>query len=340
MKSMSGKPNLFDFATSELSQDAFLAWLIQYADCDNADDATGAYAAAHRFLYHAFGLNSIEKPMGNLRVKVERQYRHIDVYAEIAEVNSEKKYALILEDKAGTTVHDDQLTRYRETVKSEGYGDSQLICIYCQTRNESIKKCVEESGFHQLGRRELIAILKDTSGNQIIESFVLHLERLEDLTNKWITELPYDEKGDDKWSWLAWQGFFMALRERLGDGDLAYVPNPSGGFLGFWWHWRPIDGGSLYLQLEEGKACFKVEVDEAVDAGEKKWAWHSLVIEKATEAGVCAVKPSVMRKGSWMTVAVLKENYRKVKRDGCIDMDATIAKLKQMEDVVFRVTGS
>ena len=29
---MKNKPNLFDYATSELSQDAILAWLIQWAD--------------------------------------------------------------------------------------------------------------------------------------------------------------------------------------------------------------------------------------------------------------------------------------------------------------------
>ena len=29
------KPNVFDYATSELSQDAFLAWLFKWAEKDN-----------------------------------------------------------------------------------------------------------------------------------------------------------------------------------------------------------------------------------------------------------------------------------------------------------------
>ena len=34
---MKKRPNLFDYATSELSQDAFLTWLIQWADEDYKD---------------------------------------------------------------------------------------------------------------------------------------------------------------------------------------------------------------------------------------------------------------------------------------------------------------
>lgn len=52
------------------------------------------------------------------------------------------------------------------------------------------------------------------------------------------------------------------------------------------------------------------------------------------------MKGTAERRKGWMTVAVPKESYRKVKSDGCIDMDATVAKLKQMEDVAFRVTGA
>ena len=43
-------PNLFNFATSELSQDAFLAWLVKYADSQFADDDTGIHLAGVKFL--------------------------------------------------------------------------------------------------------------------------------------------------------------------------------------------------------------------------------------------------------------------------------------------------
>ena len=93
------------------------------------------------------------------------------------------------------------------------------------------------------------------------------------------------------------------------------------------------------MQLEEGKACFKVEVGEGVDAGEKKWTWNMLVLEKACELGVEAIKPPVMRKGSWMTVAILSDDYRRTDRNGCLDLDATLQLLNDMMKVADKVSA-
>lgn len=52
------------------------------------------------------------------KVEVWRQWEHIDVIAEvmIRKNGSEERHLVVLEDKAYTMIHDDQLNRYAETV--------------------------------------------------------------------------------------------------------------------------------------------------------------------------------------------------------------------------------
>ena len=60
-------------------------------------------------------------------------------------------------------------------------------------------------------------------------------------------------------------------------GEWAYVSNPRGGFIGFWWHWKTDANCKQYIQLEHEKLCFKIEVEnknertELRDAGVKNY---------------------------------------------------------------------
>lgn len=138
--------------------------------------------------------------------------------------------------------------------------------------------------------------------------------------------------GQDNWSWTAWQGFFMSVVKALGDGEWNYVPNPSGGFLGLWWHWREIEGGYAYLQLEQTKACFKVEVGDG-SADDLKWTWNTRIIATAAESQLNVTKPTRLRRGTWMTVAVLDCDYRAAREDGTIDFEKTVDTLRAMEEI-------
>ena len=98
--------------------------------------------------------------------------------------------------------------------------------------------------------------------------------------------------------------------------------------------------GHAYLQLEEAKACFKFEVsDEAQERkGEVKYDWNSRILNAYNtlkeDVNVEVVRPSVLRIGQWMTVAILKNDYRVKDMNGLLDMDATVANLKSMEKVL------
>ena len=124
-------PNIFKYATSELSQDAMIAWLMACAEADDAalrevgrsfirfllrrplrkpdgtDDEIDIESAVidgngKPLRYEGDGLVSIVK-------EVETQYRHVDVYCR-AEIDG-KLVSFVIEGKTGTTQHGGQLER-------------------------------------------------------------------------------------------------------------------------------------------------------------------------------------------------------------------------------------
>ncbi len=105
---MSGKnleqPNLFNFATSELSQDALIAWLAQWADKKYEVTDKALHKCAQLFIKKLLGKDNYQVT----DVISGRQWENIDVWIL---VNSQ--YFIIIEDKKGTKEHSDQLERYK-----------------------------------------------------------------------------------------------------------------------------------------------------------------------------------------------------------------------------------
>ena len=100
------RPNLFDYATSELSQDAFLAWFCRWAD-DSMNEDKELQACARSFLKKYISLQQPDYEETIRSVDVDKQYEHIDV---LLTINDELR--VIIEDKVHTYTHDNQLRRY------------------------------------------------------------------------------------------------------------------------------------------------------------------------------------------------------------------------------------
>lgn len=123
-------PNIFsEFATSELSQDAMIAWLMACARPDEDD-------AARREMGQSFIRFLLERPCNGAESAVldgdgelnrydgdgvvsdvpcvTTQYKHIDVYCN-ATIDG-RPVSFVIEDKTGTTQHGGQLERYRGVV--------------------------------------------------------------------------------------------------------------------------------------------------------------------------------------------------------------------------------
>ena len=102
------KHNLFAFATSELSQDAFFCWAL---DCLNRDEDSPLYGFGRSFCALLLGRKNDDLPKIK-GVVIRRQFKHVDVLALVVYSNRTTIDALVIEDKVNTSEHDDQIQTY------------------------------------------------------------------------------------------------------------------------------------------------------------------------------------------------------------------------------------
>src|SRR5688572_27750754 len=104
-------PNLFTFAKSELSQDAFICWLASWANPELRSLDPPLHATATTFLDRLIDVGGATKPQEYRSVSVGQQRKGIDI---LIVVNDDT--AIIIEDKTNTRDHSGQLQRYKKTV--------------------------------------------------------------------------------------------------------------------------------------------------------------------------------------------------------------------------------
>ena len=190
------KNNLFTFAISELSQDAFICWCLNWI---NYPDENLYPMAKDIFL----GLLE-EKNLENEKVKIMRQYRKIDVLVILE--NSKKAY--IIEDKTYSSEHSDQINRYKENIEN----------IKKELDIETIKTVYFKTGFWfsydyeiikdkkkidiKIDREDFLKILKKYKGkNQILDDYYEHFEKVTEDEEKEKNYLISQEEIEKKGYW-------------------------------------------------------------------------------------------------------------------------------------------
>ena len=343
------KPNLFDYAGKELSQDAVICWLIKWAGTQAETEAEQLL----RELGHAFVDALLEKHEVSLRgsvsfTEIHRQNHGIDVLARVHD--GETSHVLLIEDKTDTDQHSGQLDRYYQKVakresKLGEVRDGSIRPIFLKTGNQSGNKdgrTEKESKYMLFGRRDFLSVLEQYSDEHpIVIDFRQFLRRREAEFTRFHA---WREDGNrEDWSRGEWEGFFRVLECRLYEPeqhlpDWGYVSNPRGGFLGFWWRWSTTSAGdSLYLQLEieignpeKQKLCFKVKRGRS-DGHEARDRYHKAVLD----AGRGKVeRPSRMRVGRHMTVGVWRGDWLAFGEDARLDIDRTVRNLKAAERII------
>jgi len=179
-------PNLFDFATKELCQDAVICWLIAWADSRSKGHASddGLHLCGRTFVDALFSKwqDWGEVDLGDsVRTKVVRQEHNIDV---LALVNGR---VLLIEDKTDTGAHNDQLERYWDSVVEGqtplGNVDTDdLFPIYFKTGNHSIKdrQHAESEEYRVFDRTDFLRVLDTYNGtNAILVDFRRYLAQWE-----------------------------------------------------------------------------------------------------------------------------------------------------------------
>lgn len=315
-------PNIFSFATSELSQDAMFAWLLQWASPEYAEADANLHHIGQKFVRlltgkdDSFPINSID---------VGRQWENIDVWAEINDDTF-----LVIEDKTGTSVHGDQLERYKASVEREYDGKRTDLCYaYVKTSEEprSVLRGIERCGFKTVSRSDILKCLEDYDGKDtLLLAYRKHLQDLED------SVMSYKTLPEKQWGWNAWQGFYKELESRVDIDSWSYVANPSGGFLGAWWHFVDSRDCTMYLQFEQGKLCFKISYEGEEDRSAVRYRAHSKLLETAREKYPEIRRPDRFGTGTYMTIAVVNEES--LFGVGLVDFDALTLKLKEYESLI------
>ena len=345
------RPNIFKYATKELSQDAVICWLIEWSGVQTTE---AEFDPALRELGRAFveallATHNVELKGDVVSTKIRQQNLGIDVLARVQD--HAKSHVLVIEDKTDADSRSDQLDRYRKRVSNgdSAFGnvhESSVCYVFLKTGNQSLSKDrrVEEKGYKLFGRQEFLEVLNRYHGDHpIVTDFREHLRQREAEFTGYCRWSRADNRIE--WSWGAWEGFFRQLENRLDrrhEPSWGYVSNPRGGFLGFWWWIETKASDELYLQLEivpeapkeKQKLCFKVMRQAGVDDVRNKDArnrYHNAIL--AEGAGAVA-RPPRMRSARSMTVGLWQGDWLAFGADARLDMDRTVDNLKKAEGIV------
>jgi hypothetical protein len=330
------RPNLFDYAMKELSQDAIICWLLAWADKDCAAEDEALNTLGLSLVNKLLGMHRAPQQLAPVTVKVHRQLMRADVVAEVG-----GGIVILIEDKVHAGLHGDQLIRYRRKMEERFHGKT-IVPVFLKTGDQSSYLEVEEAGYQLLLRDQLLGLLQPWKGrtsNSIFLDFLENLERREAQVQS------YGTKPVSIWTgeWEPWIGFYKRLQLDLSsDIQWDYVANASGGFLGAWWHFKPwVDPGTgighrVYLQIEQGPLCFKIEAAEA-DRAALRVSWHRQLTATAREMGTDVPRPPRMGSGAYMTVGRIElKDWIAQHPDGFLDLPRTLEKLRHSASVLDR----
>lgn len=135
-----------------------------------------------------------------------------------------------------------------------------------------------------------------------------------------------------RWDGHACQGFYMYLEKYIDQIEWDYVANPSGGFLGAWWHKIKVKDydAQLYLQFEENKFCFKI-CYEGDDRTNIRNLYYGKLLEK-TDQYPEITKPARFGCGTYMTIGIVSSDYLFGK--DIVDLNFIVNKLHEYEKLI------
>lgn len=258
--------NLFYYATSELSQDAFICWLSSFAFESYADNVLHKCAKEMLVLF----VPELKNEKFSL-CNIERQVKHIDVLITVSA--NGKCYKIVVEDKTFTKEHSNQLANYREQT-GRAYPGCIVKGVYYKTGFQSDLSTVEEAKYNVVSREQIIALMASYASqttNQIFLDYYEYWNAFQQDADSF-RSLPVSEWGGKQangfYQFLRDSKFFQKRNQWMG---YDYVPNKNKGFYGLWFGAYDctvdIEGHSfeIYPQLEiataepkSARLCLKI----------------------------------------------------------------------------------
>ena len=230
------RPNLFDYATSERSQDAVICWLVACA-AEATGDLQKCGLEFVRTLFRAgksdrTGGVPVLGPDGELTARHDGpcnvsdvscpspQYDRIDVYFQ-AKVDG-KRVSFIIEDKKDARDHSNQLARYIKTVSTDDEEEDLIKPIYFKTGYmfSDERESVKQNNYSVFKAEDMAKFLGGqdvTRENEILRQYV------EYLTCQMKTRVDAQANWYLNQDHVQWE-FMLKLRDRLENADGEWQP--------------------------------------------------------------------------------------------------------------------
>lgn len=320
---MSIAPNIFTHATSELSQDAFLAWLCEWADDAHTTHPSGMHTVGRAFI--AWMYQKSGRPLPAFRtVKVDLQHLHIDLFLTLTTDAGEKHY-LLIEDKIYTSDYEEQISGYMNDLKERGgiHDLSRVLPVYFKTSLEQRK----DDGYLRLYLPDIAGFLSslDTSA---VNSEIFHswcsLRLAKHASHEKFRSIPVSAWGSDQW-YACFD--HMAQQATMVDLDAGYGYVPRGDFIGFTLGW--VGGPSdwcTYLQVdaltrEKPSLGFRIGApkDVVVDKARMKAAYSALETAAASKGKQVQFPKWARGGGKSSRFALLNEPFLSATEEGTFD---------------------
>lgn len=307
------QPNIFDHATTELSQDAFFAWLMCWADMEYAQQHPVMHETGRRFIAWLFERAGRSVPEYE-KVEVKRQYKNIDLLVALHGKQGPLVYVLI-EDKTYTTDHATQMSGYVAKVRAK-FNEADVVPIYIKSWVESTRGKSKE--FPRIYLPDLLEFMNgvdiDAVRSEILTSWCDAMRRRYQLLLDY-QRLPLMEWGEEQWI-----GCFHELASRQSFHEEALepgfgkVPQRDGGFVGFWFGFHERKGAYyVYLQVDAyemamPKLSFRMGAgDSGRTDPELAKRYAADVARRASEQGLIPPKPTIVRGGRSSRFATVVE---------------------------------
>lgn len=369
--------NLFYYAYKELSQDAIICWLIKWAYYDGPGYEQ-LRECGKKFLEALFAKHKKKVPESISNPELWLQNNRIDVLARIGDYilliedktgtkdhsnQLEKYYKKVLGGKTSAS---------KVPVEEEF-----IIPIYLKTEPQSLfdqLRIENLTTYKVFDRKDFLNVMEHYStAHPLLNDYRNYLKYVDNDTHSY---KKWRDGENGKESYRSLQGFFRELENHLVVSDWSndlvgfnntqskknsllgnywksnwpknnpwgwnWVPNPSGGFAGFWWYSNTVKSCghdvSLYLQLElkpdhrdARKLCFKVYMDKPdIDI---KWNCHERIIKVG---GDLVRKPDRIGHGRTVTIAEWKKPWLVFKPNCGPDIQKTVNNLMEAQSVLDR----
>lgn len=251
---MHHNPNIFNFATKELSQDAVITWLLHWSD--------PMYKMTNE-LMHQLGRSFLQSLLSKQKIVlteiknlvVKQQFHKIDVFVNFQMEG--KLYGVIIEDKIHAGIHGKQLENYKNKILNLKLCDV-LVPIYFKTGYQVNFSKIIENQYHHYSIKDFLLVLNPVLVSQINNdvltqyySYILDKEKYFDDAH--FAAENYAVFPLKQWNWWTCAKFFHIYKERF-DAGWGTVPNNREPLLAFWF------GGEKFAIMSENNQMINLEI--------------------------------------------------------------------------------